>query len=33
LASKQNQAVLEQMSQRWPTDFAAWLPAVIDHIK
>jgi hypothetical protein len=32
-ASRHNQAVLRQMSQQWPQDFAAWLPSVIDHIK
>jgi hypothetical protein len=32
-ASRQNQKVLKDMSARWPAEFAAWLPAVIDHIK
>ena len=32
-ASRQNQKVLKDMSARWPVEFAAWLPAVIDHIK
>ena len=32
-AARNNQAVLENMSQRWPAEFAAWLPQVIDHIR
>jgi len=32
-AAQHNQKLLAQMQTNWPTDFAKWLPAVIDHIK
>lgn len=32
-AAEHNQQLLYDMQQKWPADFAAWLPEVIDHIK
>jgi len=33
IAATHNQQLLYAMQRKWPTDFVAWLPPVIDHIK
>jgi hypothetical protein len=32
-AARHNQQILADMSRKWPVDFAAWLPRVIDAVK